>query len=386
MQRFVVDSDNMDVGDAQRNPYLIKSVVHASKLMAAFQSPGEVLRLCDLVERTALSRGIVFRLLYTFEQCGVVNKVGVNQYRLAVHLGGRHRWKIGYAALGNEDPFVREVSNGLRFAAEQNEEVELFVLDNRFSVAVAARNVDHLVREHVNLAVEYQRDDRIAAMIASKFHAAGIPFIAINNPHPGATYFGVDNYAAGLAGGRFLARAAQERWDGAVDEIVLIDLNRAGAVPRSRLLGTVDGIADVLGNRSEGIRIVHLDGDGDRERSWQAARAHLRNGNPGKTLLSGVNDTSVLGAIRAYEEAGRARDCLAMGQNGSPEARAELRSGSNVFIGSVAYFPERYGEALMRLALDILNRRFAPPSIFTKHQILTPKNVERVYPGDTLSM
>jgi len=373
------------MGNLRRDPYLIKSVVHASRVIAAFQSPGEVVRLGDLVERTALSRGIVFRLLYTFEQCGMVDKIGANQYRLATRLAGRRRWKIGYASLGDEDPFVREVTNGLRFAAEQNEEVELFVLDNRFSAAAAARNVDTLVREHVNLAIEYQRDDRIAAMIASKFHAANIPFIAINNPHPGATYFGVDNYAAGLVGGRFLGRTALERWDGAVDEIVLIDLNRAGAVPRSRLAGSLDGTTDVLGERAARIRVVHLDGDGDREKSWQAARAHLRNSKAGKTLLSGVNDTSVLGAVRAYEEAGRAGDCLAVGQNGSPEARAELRRDASLFIGSIAYFPERYGEVLVRLALDILNRRFVPPSILMKHQLLTSKNVDRVYPGDSLS-
>jgi ribose transport system substrate-binding protein len=50
----------------------------------------------------------------------------------------------------------------------------------------------------------------------------------------------------------------------------------------------------------------------------------------------------------------------------------------------VAYFPEMYGDGLIHLALDILNRRVAPPAVFTKHQLLTAQNVDRVYPDDAM--
>ena len=97
-----------------------------------------------------------------------------------------------------------------------------------------------------------------------------------------------------------------------------------------------------------------------------------------------MNDNSALGALRAYEEVGSLSLCAVMGQNGSPEARQEMRHSGSRLIGSVAYFPETYGEALMQLAVEILNRRFVPPAVFTKHQLLTPKNVDRVYPNDAL--
>ena len=146
----------------------------------------------DLVSRCNLSRGIVFRLLYTLEQSGFVAKISANRYQLTVNLPHVRKWKIGYAALGNEHPFVREVTDSLRFAADQSGEVELLMLDNRSSPAVAVRNADCLVREGVDLGIEYQRDDRIAAAVAARFQTANIPLIAINNPLPGATYFGVN--------------------------------------------------------------------------------------------------------------------------------------------------------------------------------------------------
>ena len=46
-----------------------------------------------------------------------------------------------------------------------------------------------------------------------------------------------------------------------------------------------------------------------------------------------------------------------MGQNASPEGRAELREPGTRLIGSVAYFPEKYGAEIVAVALDILHRR-----------------------------
>ncbi|MGH9614138.1 MAG: substrate-binding domain-containing protein, partial [Bryobacteraceae bacterium] len=50
----------------------------------------------------------------------------------------------------------------------------------------------------------------------------------------------------------------------------------------------------------------------------------------------------------------------------------------------VAYFPERYGEGLIPLALDILSRRHAPPAVFVEHKLITPHNVDHFYPNDPL--
>jgi ribose transport system substrate-binding protein len=51
-------------------------------------------------------------------------------------------------------------------------------------------------------------------------------------------------------------------------------------------------------------------------------------------------------------------------------------------IGSVAYFPERYGFGVIRLALDILAGKPTPPAVFIKHQLITPENVDHVYSND----
>jgi ribose transport system substrate-binding protein len=101
-------------------------------------------------------------------------------------------------------------------------------------------------------------------------------------------------------------------------------------------------------------------------------------------VVGAANDASALGAARAFQEAGREATCAIAGQNAEPDARAELREPRTPFIGSVAYFPERYGDGLLNLALDLLAHRHTAPAVFVRHQLVTRENVERVYPNDAL--
>ena len=72
-----------------------------------------------------------------------------------------------------------------------------------------------------------------------------------------------------------------------------------------------------------------------------------------------------------------------MGQNAIRAAREELRRRGTRLIGSVAYFPERYGEELIPLIISILQKKPVPSSVFVKHELITPKNVGLIYPPQT---
>jgi ribose transport system substrate-binding protein len=362
--------------------YLVKSLVHASRVLEAFQSPGEILRLRDVVARTRFSKGTCFRLLYTLHQCGFLDKVGENHYRLPSELRRRRKCRIGYAAQGQESSFDREVRASLVRAAER-ENVELIVVDNRYRPKVALRSADYLIREQVDLAIEFQTDEMIASAIASKYLEADIPFIAIDIPHPGATYFGANNYQAGLLAGHYLGRWAKKSWGGEVEELLLIELLRAGSLPKARLRGVVAGVTSSM-RLPDRCRIVSIDGDGQFQTTLERVRKHLRESRARHVLVGAANDSSALGALRAFQEAGRASSCAVAGQNAELEARAGLRSSGTRLVASVAYFPEKYGDGLIQLALDILAHKAVPPAVFTRHQIVTPATVDHFYPNDSL--
>ncbi|MBV9444003.1 MAG: substrate-binding domain-containing protein [Acidobacteriaceae bacterium] len=365
-----------------RDPYLVKSVVHSSQLLLAFRTAGEALPLREISSRSGLPKSMAFRLLYTLERCGMVEKVGENLYQSCLRPFKQKLYRLGYAAQGADYQFSIDVSRSLQRAAAA-EGIELISLDNRYSAKIAQRNADLLVREKVDLVIEFQTDENVAPVVAAKCREANIPLIAIDIPHPGATYYGANNYEAGLIGGRYMGRWAKQHWHSEVDEIVMLELTRAGVLPRMRLTGMLAGIKEVM-PKLDGCRISYLNGDGRLSESFESMRRHLRMTRSKHILIGAINDASALGALRAFQEAGRTDCCAIMGQNASPEGRAELRQPGTRLIGSVAYFPERYGEDLLRVALDILNRRPVPPAVFVKHQLVTPETVNHVYPNDRL--
>jgi ribose transport system substrate-binding protein len=366
-----------------KKPYIVQSVVHAAELLRAFQSRGEVLRLRDLVERTGFNKGLCFRLLHTLRHCGFIEKVDEARYRLTADLRRQKRYRIGFAGQGLDSSFAREVQTSLLWSG-RNEDIELITVDNRYNPKIALRNAEHLVRERVDLVIESQSDEAVAGAIGARFVEAGIPFIAVDIPHPGGTYFGANNYQAGLLAGHYLGRWARNRWNGQVDSVILLEMARAGSLMQARMNGVLSGLKETLREAMDSVPVVTLDGDGQFKMGLERIRKHLRQSNAKHVLVAAANDSSALGAARAFQEAGRAATCAIVGHNGEPDMRTELRQPRTPLIGTVGFFPERYGEELIKLALDLLAHRATPPAVFMRHQLLTPANLEKFYPHDVM--
>jgi ribose transport system substrate-binding protein len=351
-------------------------------ILAVLRSTGGVMKLAEISSQIGLSVPTTFRLLETLCAKGFVERPGPVGFRLAGGLPGERHYKVGFAAQSSEFAFSRTLAQSLLYAA-QAARMDLAVLNNRFSRAVALKNADQFVREKFDLVIEFQTFTDIALTIASKYHAAGIPMIAVEIPHPGATYYGADNYRAGQIGGRYLGKWAKKHWGGRVDEVLVLEQSVAGALPQSRLTGTLDGIIEVLPNIAHS-RVVHIEGHGQFHASLTAVRKHLKSCLSHRTLIGAVNDPSAIGALRAFEEAGRGDDCVAVSQNASEEARDEMRRPDSRLIGSVAYFPENYGPEIISLALEILQHKPVPPAVFTRHHLITPDNISHIYANDIL--
>ncbi|HWB87300.1 MAG TPA: substrate-binding domain-containing protein [Bryobacteraceae bacterium] len=363
----------------ERDRSYANAVVRACDVLKAFRNEADTLTLADLVDRTGLSKTTVFRLLQSLIRGGLAERVDKGVYSSRIRLLTVRTFRLGFAAQTDSE-FCREVTASLERAAAR-EKVHLITVNNRYSPREALRNADLLVREHVDLVLEYQTYERVAPIIASKFLEANIPVIAIEIPHPSATYFGANNYQAGLIGGKALGRWAKQHWRGEVEQVLLLELPIAGPLPQLRITGMVEGLRVELPSVVN-APAIHLDGKGDFDQILDVVRRFLRRTKLKRTLVGAVNDMCALAALRAFEEAGGGTMCAVMGQNAVREARQELRRPGTRLIGSVAYFPERYGDELIPLCLSILQKKPTPAAVFVKHQLITPENVRLIYPLD----
>jgi ribose transport system substrate-binding protein len=356
-----------------------QTVLRACEVMKAFRTMGEELVLADVMERTGLPKTTVFRLLRTLIHGGLLERAGPGVYQNRFGPVTAQPFRIGFAAQGDSE-FSREVMKNMEIAAAR-EHVHLITVSNRYSAREALRNADLLIRERVDLVLEFQTYERVAPIIASKFLEANTPVIAIEVPHPGAAYFGANNYKAGIIGGKALGRWAREHWEGKVEQLLLLELPIAGSLLELRITGFVDGLRAELPQIAT-VPVTHLNGRGNFEQVLEVLRQYLRRAPARRTLVGTVNDVCALATLRAFDEIGGRNLCAVMGQNAILDARNELRRPGTRLVGTVAYFPERYGDEIIPMALQILQKKALPSTVFVKHQLITPRNVDLIYPLD----
>lgn len=362
--------------DTANTRYKLETVTRACAILRQLARATQPMTLSEIAEQTGLERTIVFRLLKTLEEEGLLRRPEGRRYVSNISILTQKRFRIGYASQSS-DSFSRAVTEGIRWAAQRNQ-IDLVEVENLYNARAALRNAQKLADQKVDLAIEFQVHERIGPQLSAIYEKAAIPVIAVEIPQPGARFYGIDNYSVGQLAGKALVKAAQVRWAGEIDELLMLDLEIAGSLPNLRISAAESTVRKSLPGS---YQILHLDSRGEMERSFELVRRHLHFSPKRRTLICGVNDLAVLGALRAFVEIGRSEYCLALGVGALPEARQELRSPQTRMIGSIATFPERYGDNLIQMALNILHKRPVPPAMYAPIQLVTPGNIDKIYPG-----
>jgi ribose transport system substrate-binding protein len=347
--------------------YLIPVLSKALDILELLQLEHQPKTLEEIYQRTSISKTTVYRILKTFTHRGYLAQSENGLYRL---VSRPRKMRFGFGGESSEMPFSEAVRESLT-AACSSAGVDLVVLDNKYDAAVAVRNAEEFVRQGVDLVIEFQIDQRIAPVVADKIHSAGIPLIAVDIPHPHATFFGVDNYRVGFEGGACLAQHAKTNWNGKVSWAVGLDIQEAGPLVHSRTTGAFAGIRSKLpGLRDESF--VFLNGEGLRGKSHRLIADFLkRHAREQGILVAAATDTSGLGALQAVRESKREKDVAIVGQDCIPEALDEMAVPGSPFIGSVSHEAGSYGPQLIQLGLAILNGQTVPPYNYAKHKLVT---------------
>jgi len=351
--------------------YLVPIASKTLDVLEAFHTPQESLTLQDITQRTRISHTTAFRILFTLVHRRYVIRNG-SQYRLSQQ---RRKLKVGFCAT-LDLPFARAVADSLQDAAARAG-LELTVLDNGRSREATVANARTLAGAKVDVAVEFQRSHELAPLLGDLFATAAIPLIAVHVPHAGATYFGPDNFRAGLLAGRKLGDYAKRRFAGSPSLLLLLDIEEAGTLLHARISGAMEGIKQAIGP-VPAARAVRLNGGGDRRQSRAATLAVLKKrGVRERILIAAASDYSALGALDAVEELGLAGKSAIVGHDGDREALQCIADPKSAFLATVAFFPDRYGDGLVDLAMRLTNGQQVPPFNYVEHRVLDKKTLAK---------
>lgn len=359
--------------------YLIPILSKALDVLELLEQQNAPVTLEDVFQKTHISKTSVYRILKTLVHRGYVAQSQDGQYRL---VSRPRRLRFGFAMQSGEMPFSVAVAQSLTEAAAAAG-VELILLDNQQDADVAIQNAQEFVQKRVDLVLEFQVEEHVAPHVAHILKKAGIPLVAIDVPHPNATYFGVDNFEAGFEAGSLLGHHAQRKWKGKVDWVLGVGFSEAGSFVESRITGAFEGIRERLKDLPAD-RYVRLEGRGMREPSRRAVAEFLRGHAKGQHILvAAATDSSALGVLDAARHSGQEDGFAIAGQDCIPEVLEEMRKDKSAIIGSVSHQADSYGPRLIQLGIALMRGHTVPPYNYVRHQLVTPQTLADEANGKT---
>jgi len=364
--------ETMVVRKTAKRLYLIPVLSKALDILELLQAENQPMTLEAIHRQTRISKTTVYRVLKTFVHRGYLSQSPDGLYRQVTR---PKKMRFGFAGQSADMPFSVEVSESLRDAAARVG-VDLLILDNKYDAATALKNAEEFVRSKVDLVIEFQVEQEVAPMIADKIASANIPLIAIDIPHPHATYFGVDNYRVGVEAGETLATYAREQWGGAVEWVLGLDLAEAGPLVQSRITGAFEGIRSGFPDLPV-ESFVRIDARGMRDRSKKLVADFLQRHPKDKhILIATATDSSALGAVDAVREQKRDKHVAIVGQDCIADAITEMRKERSPLIASVSHETSSYGPSLIHLGLSLLRGQMVPPYNYVEHKLVTRESLQ----------
>lgn len=289
--------------------------------------------------------------------------------------------KVGFANINEKGSFGKMVRDSMeREAAARG--YELVSVDNNSDGATAVKNADDLITMGIDYFIEFNVDSTVAPVIMEKMDAAKIPVIACDIPHPGAYFFGANNSKAARIAGVAAAAEIQKRWNGEVDFVVLGIQPISGPVVAPRVSDFTVGLKEA-GMTIAKDKIVEIDTQNDAQVTQQRISDFLMSHPDARRIVvTTINDVMGAGVWAGVETAGRQDDVILYSHNSTADFIEPLYAtkGQTGWLGSVGYFPERYGEWVMPIIDTLVAGGTPPQNTYIEHELITYENAPKYYP------
>ena len=269
--------------------------------------------------------------------------------------------------------------------------VELLVFNNAYpSTTQPLENADACVTRESDLVVSFNVFAELTEAIMAKYNAENIPVIAVDVTHPGSVFWGADNCMTGRLAAQFAADWAEEHMWPEEEMVVLTGLDPAvGGAPACRNTAFTDFFKENMpGIPDENYFDVDMrTAELGPNAGALAATTDWLTANPDAKYIvaTSINDDRAFGIASAMAQADRGDstvDGVVIGKNADAIALDAIREGNSPLVGTVSFFPERYGNFVIPLALDILAGNPVPSIVRVPHEVISIDNIDTYYPEE----
>lgn len=283
---------------------------------------------------------------------------------------------IGFTQLSLASGFPQDVQKSVE-AQARRAGAELITCDSKLDAAKALDCAKLFKTRGVQGLITFQADTNAAPRICAAGPSVPVLAVDITQKPCETSFVGAANTYAGRLIGYELGKHFKEKFDCQYDAFVSLEALQVGEVNEQRMGGIRDGFADVCG---EVRNLRKLDAGGAGGDVAQKLVTDTLTALPGqrRVIVVGINEDVMLGALAAARAQNRTNDLYLGVQNLNPK-NCVIYQHPN-WIGSVAYFPERYGEILIPNLIKAVKGEKLPAQLLIPHVVVTKANVKQHYP------
>lgn len=268
---------------------------------------------------------------------------------------------VGFLLSSLYNPLYVSLQNGAIESASRLD-MDLIVREAGDDAEKQLRQIDELLALGVDALVLNPVDSAAISAGVRAAESANVPVVTVERRVNGATisaHVAPDNVAGGEMAASYLIDMLHE--EGKVVEIMGIPGTSAA---QDRSTGFNQVIATYPGMSVEARRVANFN-----EQEARRVFAELLAEFPDLDGVFAHNDAMILGAIQAAEEAGRARDIVFIGFDGTPDAIEALEDGA--LTATIAQQPTEMGRLAIELVSGLLHGEAVAQSIAVDLALVT---------------
>lgn len=269
---------------------------------------------------------------------------------------------LGRVSFDLSHPYQQADANWFETLANEKG-YEVIIIDGEANASVMTSAVEDLIARQVTGIVIQNADNANADAVVEEAHRANMPIVTFVNKAINAKAPHVELYEAETAFdmGAYAATKWKEWYPGEKIVIGIIDFPSIQQVHEQRALAFIDGVKSVAPDAE--VAAI-LDGQGVRDVSMKAAEDLIQS-HPEANIIYGINADSALGALAAYEAAGRgkAKDGVPLTElfvstDGSEQEAIEIYDPTSALKITMALSPKNFAKVHLETILKVINGEY----------------------------
>lgn len=282
---------------------------------------------------------------------------------------------IGYLGLDDAIGFGKDVGDSVRREAKKAG-AKLIYCDGKLSAAKALECVKTFKLKKVQGYLNFNAVSDAAAAICKAGPNVPVISIDIEQDPCQSAFMGANNSKAGFVSGEALGKFFKTKFNCEFDAFISLEDYGVGLVNEARMGGYRAGFESVCGAGVVAPKLKKLDA-GRLDLALDKMKDALTTlPNKDKIIVVAINDEGIQGAFSAAKAVGREKELYAAGQGASASAWCDIKTNPN-WIGSTAYYPERYGEIGVPYLLDLIKGKKVPFQLKIKHVAINAGNIDK---------